>query len=81
MFVYCLNIETYEDIYCMDPILSRFTLIFCMNIVLLFEGFGNKLLRKIFVSKVDETNAGRRIVQNKKLHKFCVSPNIVRIIK
>jgi len=52
-----------------------------MNIVLLFEGFGSKMLRKISGYEIDETSAGRRILQNKKIHKFCMSPNIVRIIK
>jgi len=39
------------------------------------------VLRKIFGSKIDETSAGRRILKNKKLHKFYMSPDIVRIIK
>jgi hypothetical protein len=53
-----------------------------MNIVLLlFEGFGNKVLRKISGSEVDGTSAGRRSLQNKKIHKFCILPDIVRIIK
>jgi len=54
-----------------------------MNIVLLllFEELGNKVFGKISGSKIDETSAGRRSLQNKKIHKFCMSPNIVRIIK
>ena len=64
----------------MDPVLPRFALIFCMNIVLLFEGFGNKVLRKVFVSKIDETSAGRRIPQNKKPHKFCIIVVIVVVV-
>jgi len=78
--VFCLNTETYE--YLLFG--SRFAKIctnFLRELFLLFEGFGNRVLRKIFECKIDETSAGRMILQSKKLHKFCKSTNIVRIIK
>jgi hypothetical protein len=52
-----------------------------MNIVLLlFEGFGNEVLRKISGSKIDETSAGRRILQNKKIHKFACHLTLLELL-
>jgi len=39
------------------------------------------MLRKIFGSKREEGAGGWRRLHNKKLHKLCFSPNIIRMIK
>jgi hypothetical protein len=41
----------------------------------------NRVLRRIFVPKRDETIAGWRVLHNEVLHKLFSLPNIIRIIK
>jgi hypothetical protein len=43
--------------------------------------FENRVLRKIFGPKRDEVLGGWRKLHNEKLHNFCCSPSIIRIIK
>jgi hypothetical protein len=41
----------------------------------------NRVLRRIFQEKMEEEARGWRKLQNKKLHNFIISPNIIRVIK
>jgi hypothetical protein len=43
--------------------------------------FENMVLRRIFVPKRDKVAGGWRRLCNEKLHNFCASPNIIRVIK
>jgi hypothetical protein len=43
--------------------------------------FEDRVLRRIFDLKRDEVTGDWRKLQNEELHKFCYSPNIIRMIK
>jgi hypothetical protein len=43
--------------------------------------FENKLLRRIFGTKIDEVTGGWRELHNEELHNLYFSPNIIRKIK
>jgi hypothetical protein len=43
--------------------------------------FENRVQRKIFGSKREETVGGWRRVHNEELHNFYASPNVIRLIK
>jgi len=43
--------------------------------------FGNRVLRRIFVSKRDEVTRDWRKLHNEKFNDLCCSPNIVGVIK
>jgi hypothetical protein len=43
--------------------------------------FENKVLRKIFGSKIDEAKGGWRKLRNEELHSLYSSPSIIRMIK
>jgi hypothetical protein len=45
-----------------------------------FEGFENKVLRRIFGPKMEEDGSWRK-VRNNELHNLYSSPNIIRMIK
>jgi hypothetical protein len=43
--------------------------------------FENRVLRRIFLTKMEEVAGGWRRLHNKELHNLYASPNIIRVIK
>jgi hypothetical protein len=43
--------------------------------------FENRVLRRIFRTKREEVAGGCRRLHNEELHKLCVSPNVIKVIK